>query len=311
MKKEFLLNVKDLSVTYYTRTGIVKAVDKVSFYVYRDEIFGLVGESGSGKSTLCYGLLRLVPPPGRVDQGEVTIAGKNIMPLKGEQLRRIRWRDLSFIPQGAMSSLNPVTHIFDQMADVILDHEQNQTRAQISKRIEEALDGVNLPLSVAKKYPHELSGGMKQRVCIALAVILKPKLILADEPTSALDVISQRIVLEMLSNVQQNLQASMILVGHDMALQAQVANRLGIMYGGRFMEIGTVKEIFENPVHPYTKRLISSIPSIKKKQNIHELAQSSLSEKEKLQYQGASHLVEIQPEHFVAMPVDKGIANHD
>jgi peptide/nickel transport system ATP-binding protein len=304
MAKEILLNVKDLCINYYTRIGIKKAVDQVSFHVYKDEIFGLVGESGSGKSTLCYGLLRLVPPPGRIDKGEVTIAGNNIMSLNGEQLRQVRWSDLSFIPQGAMSSLNPVEHIIDQMADVILDHEGNQAYSQVTQRIEEALDRVNLPLSVAKKYPHELSGGMKQRVCIALAVILKPKLILADEPTSALDVVSQRIVLEMLSDVQKNLQASMILVGHDMALQAQVANRLGIMYGGRFMEIGMMQEIFENPIHPYTQRLIMSIPSINQKQNIHELAQSSLSEKEKRQYMKASHLVEVQPEHFVAMPVE-------
>ena len=142
---------------------------------------------------------------------------------------------------------------------------------------------------------------MKQRVCIALAVILKPKLILADEPTSALDVVSQRIVLEMLSAVRQSLQASMILVGHDMALQAQVADRLGIMYGGCFMEIGTVSDIFDDPIHPYTKQLIASIPSIRKKQDVHSLAQSSFSEKEKSKYVLDNNLVEVKPGHFAAV----------
>jgi peptide/nickel transport system ATP-binding protein len=298
---EVILDVQDLSIIYHTLGGIKKAVNQVSFQIFKDEIFGLVGESGSGKSSLCYGLLRLVPPPGEIENGVVNYYGENLLALQGEKLRQTRWRDISFIPQGAMSSLNPVVRIREQMADAILDHEARQTRSSINRRIETILESVNLPVSVADKFPHELSGGMKQRVCIALAVILKPKLILADEPTSALDVVSQRIVLEMLSEVRQSLQASMILVGHDMALQAQVAHRLGIMYGGSFMEIGTVQDIFDDPIHPYTQRLISSIPSIRKRQDIHALAQSSFSEKEKSQYLMGNKLVEVNPGHFAAV----------
>ncbi len=298
---EVILDVRDLSINYHTLGGIKKAVNQVNFQIFKDEIFGLVGESGSGKSTLCYGLLRLVPPPGKIDSGVVNFCGENLLALKGEKLRQARWRDISFIPQGAMSSLNPVVRIREQMADAILDHEARQSRSSVNRRIDAMLERVNLPVSVADRFPHELSGGMKQRVCIALAVILKPKLILADEPTSALDVVSQRIVLEMLSDVRQSLQASMILVGHDMALQAQVAHRLGIMYGGSFMEIGAVRDIFDDPIHPYTQRLISSIPSIRKKQDIHLLAQNSYSEVEKSQYISGNKLVEIKPGHYVAV----------
>jgi peptide/nickel transport system ATP-binding protein len=299
--KEVVLDVQDLRIHYATRQGIIKAVDKVSFRIFRDEVFGLVGESGSGKSTLCYGLLRLIMPPGSIEGGVVSFNGQNLLELSREQLRRTRWRDISFIPQGAMSSLNPVVRVREQMADVIKDHDDPQPRASLNRRIDEMLEKVNLPSSVADKFPHELSGGMKQRVCIALSVILKPKLILADEPTSALDVVSQRIVLEMLSEARQNLHASMILVGHDMALQAQVAHRLGIMYGGSFMEIGTVQDIFDDPIHPYTQRLISSIPSIRKRQDIHALAQSSFSEKEKTQYLMGNKLIEVKPGHFAAV----------
>jgi peptide/nickel transport system ATP-binding protein len=298
---EIILDVQDLTINYHTLAGIKKAVNRVNFQIYKNEIFGLVGESGSGKSTLCYGLLQQVPPPGSIDNGVVNFYGKDLFALRGETLRQTRWRDISFIPQGAMSSLNPVARIREQMADVILDHEGRQSHLSIERRIDESLERVNLPASVADKFPHELSGGMKQRVCIALAVMLNPKLILADEPTSALDVVSQRIVLEMLSTVRQSLQASMILVGHDMGLQAQVAHRLGIMYGGCFMEIGTVNDIFDDPIHPYTQQLIASIPSIHKKQDIHSLAQSSFSEKDKSQYVSGNKLVEVKPGHFVAV----------
>ncbi len=298
---EVILDVRDLSINYHTLSGIKRAVRGVSFQIYKDEILGLVGESGSGKSTLCYGLLQQVPPPGRIEGGEVNFCGSDLFALKGDRLRQARWRDISFIPQGAMSSLNPVVRIREQMADAILDHEGRQTRSAVNRRIDEMLERVNLPVSVSNKFPHELSGGMKQRVCIALAVILKPKLILADEPTSALDVVSQRIVLEMLSEVRRSLQASMILVGHDMALQAQVAHRIGIMYGGLFMEIGSVRDIFEDPIHPYTQRLIASIPSIRKKQDIHFLAQGSFTEQEKSRYVSNNRLVEVKPGHFAAV----------
>lgn len=299
-EKDAVLQVKDLSIFYKTRRRTVKAVERVSFEVFPDEIFGLVGESGSGKSTLCYGLLRLTKAPGWVESGFVRFKGRNILDLEPEELRRLRWKEISFIPQGAMSSLNPVVRVRDQMIDVVSDHEGRQQKAVVNERIDYALEQVNLPGSVASKFPHELSGGMKQRVCIAMAVILQPSLVIADEPTSALDVVSQRIVLEMLAEVRSKMKASMILVGHDMALQAQVSDRLGIMYGGHFMEIGTVRNIFEDPQHPYTRRLISSIPSIQKKQDVHQLAVSSFSEAEKARFIQGNALLEVSPGHYVA-----------
>lgn len=299
-KKDPVLQVKDLKVYYKTRRGVVRAVEQVSFDVYPDEIFGLVGESGSGKSTLCYGLLRLIKAPGWIDSGSIQYKGRNLLDLEPEEMRKLRWKEISFIPQGAMSSLNPVIRVRDQMADVISDHAGGLQKSEINARIDTALEQVNLPGSVAARFPHELSGGMKQRVCIALAVLLQPSLVIADEPTSALDVVSQRIVLEMLAEVRRSMKASMILVGHDMALQAQVSDRLGIMYGGHFMEIGTVRNIFEHPQHPYTRRLISSIPSIQKKQDVHQLAVSSFSEKEKAAFVQGNSLQEVSPGHYVA-----------
>ena len=296
-----LLEVTGLSIDYVLPHQTKRAVQGVSFQVHEDEVFGLVGESGSGKSTLCFGLMNMIPPPGRITAGQVMFNGHDLLALSGEELRQVRWSELAYIPQGAMSSLNPVARIYDQFADTIKDHEGKQPRDQIRQRIREALEQVSLPFDVAGCFPHQLSGGMKQRVCIALGVILNPKLLLADEPTSALDVISQRVVLEMLSQVRQNLKASIILIGHDMSLQAQVADRLGILYGGKFMEIGSVTEIFNNPLHPYTQRLISSIPSIHKKQNISSLAQKGLSEAEKQVYLNSTELREVCSGHFVAV----------
>ncbi len=296
-----LLEVTGLSIDYVLPHQTKRAVQDVSFRVYEDEVFGLVGESGSGKSTLCFGLMDMIPPPGRITAGQVMFNGHDLLALSREELRQLRWSELAYIPQGAMSSLNPVARVYDQFADTIKDHEGKQPRDQVQQRICEALEQVNLPFDVARSFPHQLSGGMKQRVCIALGVILNPKLLLADEPTSALDVISQRVVLEMLSQVRQNLKASIILIGHDMSLQAQVADRLGILYGGKFMEIGSTTEIFNNPLHPYTQRLISSIPSIHKKLNISILAQKGLSEAEKQVYLNSTELREVRSGHFVAV----------
>jgi peptide/nickel transport system ATP-binding protein len=297
---EAILKVEDLRVYYHTYDRLVKAVDGVSFEVRKDEVFGLVGESGSGKSTLCMGLLRLVSPPGRIEDGHVLFDGADLVAMNDEQLRRVRWKQIPFIPQGAMSALNPVMRIRDQFYDVIRDHEGSQPGGLLHERIESMLGRVQLAPNVLGKFPHELSGGMKQRVCIALAMILNPKLIIADEPTSALDVVSQRVVLETLSEVRRSQHASMILVGHDMALQAQIVDRLGVMYAGKFVEIGNVRDIFNDPIHLYTKRLTSSIPSIQKKQDIHELAGIGLTEVEKYRYKVAAQLVEVKPGHFVA-----------
>ncbi|MER3417533.1 MAG: dipeptide/oligopeptide/nickel ABC transporter ATP-binding protein [Chloroflexota bacterium] len=257
------LEVTDLVVSYPLAIGRFNAVDHVSLSVRPGERFGLVGESGSGKTTLAMAILRLLRPPAAIDRGRVLLGETDVLALTYRELRQVRWRRMSLIPQGAMNSLNPVMRVEDQVADAILAHEGRVASRGLKDRIAELLGSVGLPAKVARLYPHELSGGMKQRVCIAMAVALRPELIIADEPTSALDVVVQRIVAQTLIGVQQRLNASLILIGHDLGLQAQVVDRLGVMYRGRIVELGSVHSIFKGPVHPYTRMLIGSVPSIR------------------------------------------------
>lgn len=257
-----VLDVADLRVSYDLPGGRFRAVDGVSFAIRKGEVFGLVGESGSGKTTTALAVLRLLKPPALIEAGRITLADLELTALSPAELRRIRWRRMSLVPQGAMSSLNPVMRIADQIADVIEAHEGRSSRRGLQERIAELLRSVGLPERVMRRYPHELSGGMKQRVCIAMAIALGPDLIVADEPTSALDVVVQRMVAETLLEVRQRLGASLLLIGHDMGLQAQLVDRLAVMYRGRLVEVAPVADIFANPVHPYTQLLIGSVPSI-------------------------------------------------
>jgi oligopeptide/dipeptide ABC transporter ATP-binding protein len=263
--RDTVLQVKNLRIHYETPRGDVIAVNSINFHVYKGETLGLVGESGCGKSTTVMGILRLVQPPGRIVGGEVLLNGADIMALNESELRQARWRQVSLIPQGAMNSLNPVMRVRDQIADGIITHEPRLSRTELKARIFELLSLVGLPGRVYELYPHELSGGMKQRVCIAMAIALNPSLIIADEPTSALDVVVQRVVAQTLLEVKKRLGVSMILIGHDMGLQAQLVDRIAVMYAGNIVEVAPVKEIFEQPLHPYTQLLIASIPSIKEK----------------------------------------------
>ena len=264
-----LLEVRDVRIYYSSVRGEYKVVDGVSFDVEYDEVIGLAGESGCGKSTLVEGILRLIVPPGEIKTGEVisqeiardTTNNCDLLSMTEEQFRQIRWKDISYIPQGSMNSLNPVMKIKDQILDAILTHE-NVSAQQAQARIPELLATVGLPAEVAELYPHELSGGMKQRVIIAAAIALKPKLIIADEPTTALDVTIQRVVLQTLKKVRKELGSTIIVVTHDMPVHAQLADRLVIMYAGKVMEIGTTKNLFNDPFHPYTQGLIATIPSI-------------------------------------------------
>ncbi len=262
MSVEHVLQVHGLKVYYHTPQGPVKAVDDVSFSVGQGEKLGLVGESGCGKSTTAFALLRLIKPPGRIEGGEILLNGVNVASLSNEELRKTRFAHISLIPQGAMNSLNPVMRIRHQIMDVIQYHDDDMPKRQLIDRVHELLAWVGLPVEVAEMYPHELSGGMKQRVCIAMAISLQPDVIIADEPTSALDVVVQRQVVETLSRVQQELGASVIIVGHDMGLMAQFADRIAVMYAGKLVEDGPVEQIFEEPLHPYTQMLISSLPSL-------------------------------------------------
>ena len=264
--KEALLDIRGMEVHFETRRGIARAVNEVDLTLYKGERFGLVGESGSGKTTLILALLRMIKTPGFIAGGSATFDdGTDLIQLSQADVRQARLARVAMVPQGAMNSLNPVMRIGDQLILTMREHGIEGEREQWLKRVEELLDKVGLKPEAARLYPHELSGGMKQRVCIAQAISLNPQLILADEPTSALDVVVQRQIMQTLRQLQHELDATVLLVGHDMGLMAQFAERVGIMYGGKLVEVGTVHDIFHNPQHPYTQLLISSIPSFETK----------------------------------------------
>ena len=264
---EDVLVVEDLRVYYDTSQGVLKAVDGVSFSLQQGQRLALVGESGSGKSTLATALMGMTTAPGRIDGGHVYLSGRDLLALNRSEMRMARLSEIALVPQGAMNSLNPVIRVYKQIVDGIIDHAEGKkpTKEELNERVEELLRVVGLPSSVARMYPHELSGGMKQRVVMAIGTSLSPKLIVADEPTSALDVVVQRQIMETLGQLQEGLNSSVILIGHDMGLIAQFADMVGIMYAGKLVELGPVDAIFENPQHPYTKLLIQSLPSFNKK----------------------------------------------
>ncbi|MEO8609816.1 MAG: ABC transporter ATP-binding protein [Chloroflexota bacterium] len=264
-KQPPVLKVRDLRVYYETPKGDVLAVDGINFDLFKGETLGLVGESGCGKSTAAMGILQLVVPPGRIAGGEVLLEGNNILGLSDQALRGVRWIKLALIPQGAMNSLNPTMKVSDQISDVILAHEGRKSKKDLKERVLELLSMVGLPGRVYDLYPHELSGGMKQRVCIAMAIALNPTIIIADESTSALDVVVQRVVAQTMLKVKQALGVSMIMIGHDMGLMAQMVDRVAVMYAGKIVEIAPVKDIFANPKHPYSQVLIESVPSLKER----------------------------------------------
>lgn len=260
-----LLQVRDLKVYYHVDAGAVKAVDGVSFYLREGTKMGLVGESGSGKSTMALAMMRMIKEPGRIEGGELLLDGIDLTKLSEERMRQVKLRKLAMIPQGAMNSLNPVMRIGKQLVDGMLDHGATFSKDERDDKIAELLRSVDLDPKVANMYPHELSGGMKQRVCVAMSIALEPDLVIADEPTSALDVVIQRRVMETINRIQEELGLAVILIGHDMGLMAQSVGRLAVMYGGKLMEVGDTVEIFENPLHPYTQLLISSLPVLENK----------------------------------------------
>jgi peptide/nickel transport system ATP-binding protein len=260
-----VLRVEGLRVAYDHPRGVVRAVDDVNFALRPHERFGLAGESGSGKSTMALAILRMIKPPGRIDGGEVWLENVALSQLTDDGIRRLRLAGIAMVPQGSMNSLNPVVRIRDQIADALGDHGTRLSRRDLAGRVRSLLGQVGLPAEVAEQYPHELSGGMKQRACIAIAICLQPKVIIADEPTSALDVVVQRQVMETLGRVQEEVGAAVILIGHDIGLMAQFVDRLGIMYAGRLVEVAPIQDIITTPRHPYTRLLIDSLPSLEQK----------------------------------------------
>jgi peptide/nickel transport system ATP-binding protein len=263
---ETLLDVRDLSVHYRTTSGDVKAVDGVDLIVRRGEILGVAGESGSGKTTLAVALLRLLKSPGYIAGGSIDFYPSGEEPVEllsvdERRLRALRWRTLSYLPQGSMNSMNPVMRVVDQFRDVILEH-SNRTKAQIDEMIPSLLRQVGLERHVARMYPHELSGGMKQRVLMAISIALEPDLVIADEPTTALDVTIQRVILQSLGDLRDKFGVTLVVISHDMGVHAQLADRVAVMYEGKVVEVGDVRQIFKQPQHDYTKTLIDSIPRI-------------------------------------------------
>jgi peptide/nickel transport system ATP-binding protein len=260
-----VLRLENLTVYYDTPRGPIHAVEDVTFALRTQERFGLVGESGSGKSTMVLTIMRLLKPPARVVSGAIWLEQSNVLALTEPQMKQLRLAKIALVAQGSMNSLNPVMRVRNQIALGLADHGVKLTKQALDERIASLLAKVGLPPHVANMFPHELSGGMKQRVVIAIAISLQPRVIIADEPTSALDVVVQRQVMETLKNVQREIGASVILVGHDMGLMAQFVQRLGVMYAGRLLEVSPVREIFNRPRHPYTQLLISSLPSTETK----------------------------------------------
>ena len=257
--RKVVLSVKGLSVFYATATGDVRATDDATFDLYEGETLGLVGESGSGKTTAISGILRMVGSPGRIVSGEVALDEEDLLALPEAELRKRRWAKLALIPQGAMNSLNPTMKISAQIGDVIQTHTGTSPGKD---RVLDLFQMVGLPGRIYDMYPHELSGGMKQRVCIAMAVALNPRVVIADEATSALDVVVQRVVAQTMAKVRDDLGVSMIMIGHDMGLMAQMVDRIAVMFSGKIVEIAAVSDMFARPGHPYSKILIDSVPTL-------------------------------------------------
>jgi peptide/nickel transport system ATP-binding protein len=264
---EPILSVRDLVVEYGKPPHAVRAVRGVSFDLYPHESLALVGESGCGKTTLGLALLRLLPRLGRTPEGSVRYrrgdgGGIDLLSLEREELRRFRWNDAAMVFQGAMNALNPVLRVADQMYDTIGAH-RRMSHADAKKRCVEVLEMVRLdPARVLHSYPHELSGGMRQRVLIAMSLLLEPRVLVLDEPTTALDILTQRSIVDVLRSLRKELGFAMVFVTHDLALAAELADRVATMYAGRIVELGDVRDIFRNPRHPYTAGLIRAVPPV-------------------------------------------------
>lgn len=261
-----ILEIHDLSVRYHSPAGLVRAVDNVSLSVKRGEVLGLVGESGSGKSTLGLAILRLVPPPGRIASGSILYNGLDLLKLDNEMLQKIRGREISMVFQDPSSSLNPLMKIKDHFIELFSSHEPSSSKKDIEERSIELLRRLGIPPERFNDYPHQLSGGMKQRVYIGLAIALNPKVLIADEPTTALDVLIEAQIIKLLNKLKEELNLTVILITHNMGVVAENADRIAVMYAGKLVEVASKDELFAEPLHPYTYGLLKSAPNFLKKE---------------------------------------------
>ncbi|MEM0076714.1 MAG: ABC transporter ATP-binding protein [Thermoproteota archaeon] len=258
-----IYNIENITVEYIMRNISVKAVNNVSINIRNREALGIVGESGSGKTTLALSLLNLVPSPGKITSGKLIFDGKiDVLSLSDEELRAFRWKQVAMVFQGALNSFNPVLRIGDQMLETIMEHEK-VSKQEALERISRLLKLVRLePNRTMKAFPHELSGGMKQRAMIATALLLNPRVLILDEPTTALDVISQKYILSILSDLKKKLEISMVLLTHDLAICTELVDRIAVMYAGRIVEVAKMEDLFLKPRHPYTMGLLRAVPSV-------------------------------------------------
>ncbi|MDS0524807.1 ABC transporter ATP-binding protein [Clostridium sp. SHJSY1] len=262
-----LIEVKNLTIDFMINNGRLRACDDVSFTIYKGEIVGIIGESGSGKSTLASGILNLVQAPGKISSGEVNYYLEddkkiNLLELSKEELNKHRWSEIATVFQAAQNALNPVLKIKEHFFETVYAHTNEINNEEIMRKAEKVLEYVRLDKSALEYYPHQLSGGMKQRVLIALSLILDPKVILLDEPTTALDVITQWYILDILKQIHDDLEVTLIFLTHDISVISGIIDRIAVMYAGELVEYGDVKDVFEEPSHPYTKGLLNAIPTL-------------------------------------------------
>ena len=260
---DILLDIRDLSVVYATEDGVVRALNKATLQLHKGETLGLVGETGAGKTTLARGIMRLVPqPPGKITSGEVIYDGTDLLKLPEREMRQLRGRQISMIFQDPMTSLNPVMTVGHQIQEVITTHHPHLSKDEARKQAEEMLEMVGISASRYDDYPHQFSGGMKQRVVIAIALACNPQLLIADEPTTALDVTIQAQVLEMIHGLKVKNNTAMLLITHDLGVVAQNCDTVAIIYAGEIVEYGTLQQVYKNILHPYTEGLFGSVPRL-------------------------------------------------
>lgn len=258
-----MINIENLTVSYFSREGQMTALDKLNVRIEDNIIFGIVGESGSGKSTLAMAIMGLLPKSSRIDSGRIEIDGRDLLSMKKSEYRKMRGKDIALVFQGAMNTLNPLMTIEEQVAEPLLIHKILKS-SEALKQARETLEKVGLDSHTWKKYPHELSGGMKQRAVIATAIVTKPKVVIADEPSTALDVITQVQIMNLLRSLKAELGMTIIFISHDFPLVSEMSDKIMILYGGKVSEVGDNSAILNSPGHPYTAGLINSVPTMKK-----------------------------------------------